>query len=69
MTQPEPNPRKKRTYPRATAIVGGLIAGLFAGLIAYIIIGLAGFIIAFIVGAITGSQMTLLANRSKAQEQ
>ncbi len=62
------SPVKKRTYPRATAIVGGLIAGLFAGLIAYFVLGLTGFIVAFIIGAITGSQMTLAVNRSRAQQ-
>ena len=56
---------KKRTYPRATAIVGGLIAGIVAGLIAYLIAGLVGFIIAFIIGAVTGSRATLLANRAR----
>jgi hypothetical protein len=52
---------KKKTYPRATAIVGGLIAGVVAGLIAYLIAGLVGFII----GAITGSRATLLALRGR----
>jgi predicted lipid-binding transport protein (Tim44 family) len=58
---------KKKTYPRATAIVGGLIAGVVAGLIAYLIAGLVGFIITFIIGAITGSRATLLANRAREQ--
>ena len=56
---------KKKTYPRATAIVGGLIAGVVAGLIAYLIAGLVGLIIAFIIGAITGSRATLLALRGR----
>ncbi len=67
MTELSP-PRKKKTYPRATAIVGGLIAGLFAGLIAYLLIGLAGFIIAFLIGAITGSQAVLIVRRQQAQQ-
>ncbi len=58
---------KKKTYPRATAIVGGLLAGIVAGLIAYLVANLAGFIIAFIIGAITGSRATLLALRSREQ--
>jgi predicted lipid-binding transport protein (Tim44 family) len=66
MTEP-PTPRKK-TYPRATAIVGGLIAGLAAGLIAYLLIGLAGFIIAFLIGAVTGSRAVLIARRQQAQQ-
>jgi predicted lipid-binding transport protein (Tim44 family) len=61
-------PRKKRTYPRATALVGGLLAGVVAGLIAYLIAGLAGFIIGFVVGIITGSQATLLSLRSRQQQ-
>jgi len=56
---------KKRTYPRATALIGGLIAGVVAGLVAYLIVGLLGFIIAFIIGAITGSRATLLALRGR----
>ncbi|TMI13494.1 hypothetical protein E6H35_06915 [Candidatus Bathyarchaeota archaeon] len=56
---------KKRTYPRAAAIVGGLIAGVVAGLIAYLIAGLVGFIIAFIIGVVTGSRAILLANRAR----
>ena len=58
---------KKRTYPRATAVVGGLIAGVVAGLIAYLIAGLVGLIIAFIIGAVTGSRATLLALRGREQ--
>jgi predicted lipid-binding transport protein (Tim44 family) len=58
---------EKRTYPRATALVGGLIAGIVAGLIAYLFAGLSGFIIAFIIGTITGSRATLLVNRSREQ--
>jgi len=58
-------PAKKKTYPRATAIVGGLIAGVVAGLIAYLVANLVGFIIAFIIGAITGSRATLLALRGR----
>jgi predicted lipid-binding transport protein (Tim44 family) len=58
---------KKKTYPRATAIVGGLIAGIVAGLIAYLVANLVGFIIAFIIGAITGSRATLLALRGREQ--
>jgi len=58
---------KKRTYPRATALVGGLIAGVVAGLVAYLIAGLVGFIIAFIIGAVTGSRATLLALRGREQ--
>ncbi len=56
---------KKKTYPRATALVGGLIAGVVAGLIAYFIAHLVGFIIAFIIGAVTGSRATLLALRGR----
>jgi ammonia channel protein AmtB len=59
---------KRRTYPRATAIVGGLIAGVVAGLVAYLIIAsLVAFIIAFIIGAVTGSRATLLALRGREQ--
>jgi ammonia channel protein AmtB len=58
---------EKRTYPRGTAIVAGLIAGLVAGLVAYLFAGLVGFIIAFIIGAITGSRATLLVNRGSEQ--
>jgi predicted lipid-binding transport protein (Tim44 family) len=58
---------KKKTYPRAAVVVGGLIAGVVAGLIAYLIAGLAGFIIAFIIGAVTGSRATLLALRGREQ--
>ena len=60
--------RKKRTYPRATAIVGGLLAGVIAGLIGYLVAGLAGSIVAFVVGIITGSQATLLSLRSRKSE-
>ncbi|TMI07771.1 hypothetical protein E6H34_06775 [Candidatus Bathyarchaeota archaeon] len=63
----EESAAKRRTYPRATAIVGGLIAGIVAGLIAYLIVGIVGFIIAFIIGAVTGSRATLLANRAREQ--
>ncbi len=56
---------EKRVYPRATAVVAGLIAGVVAGLIAYLFAGLVGFIIAFIIGAITGSRATLLALRGR----
>jgi predicted lipid-binding transport protein (Tim44 family) len=59
---------KKKTYPRATAIVGGLIAGIVAGLIAYLVANLVGFIIAFIIGAITGSRATLLALRGREKQ-
>jgi ammonia channel protein AmtB len=58
---------EKRTYPHATAIVAGLIAGLVAGLVAYLFAGLVGFIIAFMIGAITGSRATLLVNRAREQ--
>ena len=61
----EKPPRKKRTYPRATALVGGLLAGVIAGLIGYLVAGLPGFIVAFVVGIITGSQATLLSLRSR----
>ncbi len=61
----EESAAKKKTYPRATAIVGGLIAGIVAGLIAYLVANLVGFIIAFIIGAITGSRATLLALRGR----
>ncbi len=64
----EKTPIKKQSYPHATAILAGLLAGIVAGLIAYLVIGLPGFIIAFIVGAITGSRMTLIANRSRERE-
>jgi predicted lipid-binding transport protein (Tim44 family) len=60
--------RKKRTYPRATALVGGLLAGIVAGLVAFLVAGLAGFIVAFVVGAIIGSQATLLSLRSRQPE-
>jgi len=63
----EGSTRTKKTYRRATALVGGIIAGLLAGLVAYLIVGLAGFIIAFIIGAITASRAVLLARRSEAQ--
>ncbi len=63
----EESTAKKRTYPRATAAVGGLIAGIVAGLVAYLFAGLAGFIIAFIIGAVTGSRATLLASRAREQ--
>jgi len=56
---------KKKTYPRATAVVGGLIAGVVAGLIAYFIAHLVGFIIAFIIGTVTGSRATFLALRGR----
>ena len=56
---------EQRTYPRATAVVAGFIAGLVAGFIAYLFAGLVGFIIAFIIGAITGSRATLLALRGR----
>ena len=58
---------EKRTYPRATAVVAGLIAGVVAGFIAYLLAGLVGFIIAFIIGAITGSRATLIVNRGREQ--
>jgi predicted lipid-binding transport protein (Tim44 family) len=61
----EESSAKKKTYTRATAIVGGLLAGIVAGLIAYLVAGLVGFIIAFIIGAITGSRATLLALRGR----
>ena len=60
--------RKKRTYPRATALVGGLLAGVFAGLLGYLVAGLTGFIVAFLVGVITGSQATLLSLRTRQQQ-
>lgn len=61
----EEPPWKKKSHPRTTALIGGLLAGTLAGLIAYIIIGLAGFILAFIIGDITGSRAILLALRSR----
>lgn len=63
----EESSARKSTYPRATAVVGGLIAGVVAGLIAYRIAGLVGFIIAFIIGAVTGSRATLLTLRGREQ--
>jgi len=63
----EESSAKKKTYPRATAIGGGLLAGVVAGLIAYLVAGLVGFIIAFIIGAITGSRATLLALRGRGK--
>ena len=60
--------KQKRTYPRATALVGGLLAGTVAGLVGYIVAGLAGFIVAFLVGVITGSQATLLSLRARQQQ-
>jgi predicted lipid-binding transport protein (Tim44 family) len=64
----EESTARKKTYPRATAVVGGLIAGVIAGFIAYLLAGLAGFIIAFIIGAVTGSRATLLALRGREQQ-
>ena len=64
----EKPPRKKRTYPRATAVVGGLLAGIVAGIIGYFVDGLAGFIVAFLIGVITGSQATLLSLRARRQQ-
>ena len=64
----EKPPRKKKTYPRATAAVGGLLAGSGAGLIAYLVAGLTGFILAFLIGVISGSQGTLLALRAREQK-
>lgn len=61
--------RKKKTYPRAAAVVGGLLAGVVAGLIAYLFAGLTGFIIAFLIGVITGSQATLLALGARQRQQ
>jgi predicted lipid-binding transport protein (Tim44 family) len=63
----EESTAKKKTYPRATAVVGGLLAGVVAGLVAYLLAGLAGFVIAFIIGAVTGSRATLLALRGREQ--
>jgi len=64
---PEASTPEQRTYPRATAVVAGFIAGLVAGFIAYLFAGLVGFIIAFIIGAITASRATLLVNRAREQ--
>lgn len=63
----EQSPVEKKTYPVASAVPAGLLAGVIAGTVAYLIAGLVGFILAFVIGATTATRAALLVRRSREQ--